>query len=90
MGVQTFFMRFSLIVQALIFAIVHILTGFNPAVEQQTSLALIGIRLQAAVIPAIVVLIGLIVFLKYYNLTPEKTAMMVCNFANNTDSGQTI
>jgi GPH family glycoside/pentoside/hexuronide:cation symporter len=75
MGVQTFFMRFSLIVQALIFAIVHILTGFNPAVEQQTSLALIGIRLQAAVIPAIVVLIGLIVFLKYYNLTPEKTAI---------------
>ena len=75
MGVQTFFMRFSLIVQALIFGIVHILTGFDPNVEKQTSLALIGIRLQAAVIPAIVVLIGLLVFLKYYDLTPEKTAI---------------
>jgi GPH family glycoside/pentoside/hexuronide:cation symporter len=74
MGVQTFFMRFSLIAQALIFAIVHVLSGFNPALEKQTALALIGMRLQAAVIPAIVVLIGLIVFLHFYDLTPERTA----------------
>jgi GPH family glycoside/pentoside/hexuronide:cation symporter len=74
MGVQTFFMRFSLIIQAIVFAIIHVLTGFNPSVERQTALALIGIRLQATIIPAIVVLIGLIVFLKYYDLTPDRTA----------------
>ena len=75
MGVQTFFMRFSLIAQALIFAIVHVLTGFNPMRGTQTDLALIGIRLQSAIVPAIVVILGLLVFLKYYDLTPEKTAI---------------
>ena len=75
MGVQTFFMRFSLIAQALIFAIVHVLTGFNPMRGTQTDLALIGIRLQSAIIPAFVVILGFLIFLKYYDLTPEKTAI---------------
>jgi Na+/melibiose symporter-like transporter len=76
MGVQTFWMRFSLIAQALIFAIVHELTGFNPDVIQQTDLALFGFRLQASIIPAIIIFIGLLVFLKYYDLKPEKTKVM--------------
>ncbi len=75
MGVQTFFMRFSLIAQALIFAIVHVLTGFDPLRETQSDAALFGIRLQSAIIPAIIVLFGLFVFLKFYDLTPEKTAI---------------
>ncbi|TFG27784.1 MAG: MFS transporter [Promethearchaeota archaeon] len=75
MGVQTFFMRFSLIVQAIIFAVVHVLTGFDALNERQSDLALFGIRLQAAIIPAAFVLFGLFVFLKYYDLTPEKTAI---------------
>ena len=75
MGVQTFFMRFSLIAQAIIFAVIHVLTGFDPSVEKQSNLALFGIRLQAAIIPAAVVLFGLFIFLKYYDLTPEKTAI---------------
>lgn len=73
MGVQTFWMRFSLIAQALIFAIVHELTGFKPEVIQQTDLALFGFRLQASIIPAIIIFVGLIVFWKFYTLTPEKT-----------------
>jgi Na+/melibiose symporter-like transporter len=75
MGVQTFFMRFSLIAQALIFAVIHVLTGFAPLNQKQSDLALFGIRLQAAIIPAAVVLFGLFIFLKYYDLTPEKTAI---------------
>ena len=75
MGVQTFFMRFSLIAQALIFAVVHVVTGFDPIRGTQTDLALIGIRLQSAIIPAFVVILGFLIFLKYYDLTPEKTAI---------------
>ena len=64
-----------LILIAIIFAVVHVLTGFDPLNERQSDLALFGIRLQAAIIPAAIVLFGLFVFLKYYNLTPEKTAI---------------
>ncbi|MHA1844715.1 MAG: MFS transporter [Promethearchaeota archaeon] len=73
MGVQTFFLRLSLIVQSVIFAVVHELTGFNPSLEEQTSLALFGLRMQASIIPAVILFLGLIVFWKYYTLTPETT-----------------
>ncbi len=75
MGVQTFFQRFSLIIQAVIFAVIHETTGFDPALEQQSPLALIGLRLQASLIPAIILLVGLIVFIKFYDLKPDKTIM---------------
>jgi len=75
MGVQTFFLRFSIIVQAIIFALIHVLTGFDPFLETQSDLTLLGIRLQSAIIPAIFVLFGLFVFLKYNDLTPDKTAI---------------
>ncbi len=73
MGVYTFFMRFALIAQGYIFAIVHQLTGFNPDAEHQTELAKFGILLHTAFIPMILCLIGLIVFVLVYNLTPERT-----------------
>ncbi|MHA1803685.1 MAG: MFS transporter [Promethearchaeota archaeon] len=73
MGANTFFQRFSIITQAIIFALAHVLTGFDPNIESQTPLALFGIRMQAAIIPAIFLFIGIIVFAKYYDLTAEKT-----------------
>lgn len=73
MGVQTFFLRLSLIIQAIIFALVHEMTGFDSKLSEQSPLALFGIRLQASIIPSIILFIGLIIFWKYYDLTPEKT-----------------
>ncbi len=73
MGVQTFFMRFSLIAQAVIFAFVHQFTGFDAQLSEQTPLALLGIRLQASLIPAIILFVGLLVFWKFYTLTPDRT-----------------
>jgi GPH family glycoside/pentoside/hexuronide:cation symporter len=81
MGVYTFFNRLALIAQGLIFAIVHELTQFDPTVNpldpvnptHQTALALFGIRIHTAFIPMVLCLLGLIVFYKVYNLTPEKT-----------------
>ncbi len=73
MGVYAFFVRFGLIGQILIFAIVHELTGFNADVLIQTELALFGIRAHLALIPMILTLIGLVIFIFVYDLTPERT-----------------
>ncbi len=73
MGVYTFFLRLSLIVQGWIFAIVHWLTGFDANVTTQTELAKLGIRMHTALIPMILTLIGFVIFAFVYDLRPEKT-----------------
>ena len=72
MGVRTFFGRIALIIQAVTFALVHILTGFEPGAKTQSATALIGLRLQVAVIPIILMLIGVFLFWRLYDLSPEK------------------
>ncbi len=82
-GYQAFFIRLSGVAGAIIFAIVHTLTGFvegsrtreelmarSPSFE----LALLGIRIHTALIPAILVLICTLIFWKFYDLTPDKVA----------------
>ncbi len=82
-GINAFFIRLSGTFQALIFVIVHLLTGFPAGVTSyedllETSptpeLALWGIRVHAALIPAILVLITIFIFWKYYDITPELVA----------------
>jgi GPH family glycoside/pentoside/hexuronide:cation symporter len=72
-GIKIFLSRLSGIVVALSIAIVHIATGFNPRATEQTPLALIGIRIHIGVIPVISLLIGGIIFWKFYDLTPERS-----------------
>jgi GPH family glycoside/pentoside/hexuronide:cation symporter len=83
-GYQTFFVRLSLVVQAVVFAIVHTLTGFVEGSIDQADLfaksptpelALLGIRMHAALIPAILVLVCTLIFWKFYDLTPDKVAI---------------
>jgi GPH family glycoside/pentoside/hexuronide:cation symporter len=80
-GFQTFILRFAGAFQAIIFSIVHILTTFPEGVNSledfllesdNPALALFGIRIHGAIIPAIVILITIFVFWKMYNLSPEK------------------
>lgn len=82
-GYQTFFVRFGQVVQAVSFAIVHIMTGFVEGAQTRSELfdrsptpelALIGIRIHTALIPAILVLICTLIFWKFYDLTPDKIA----------------
>jgi GPH family glycoside/pentoside/hexuronide:cation symporter len=86
-GFQTFFIRFSEGLKAAVILIVHILTGFDEGNATFTDLAasfgsnieglkiaLFGIRIHAALIPAILVLVCLILFWIYYPLTPKKVA----------------
>jgi GPH family glycoside/pentoside/hexuronide:cation symporter len=72
MGVRTFFGRIAIIVQVGTFALIHILMGFEPGSPTQSETAVLGLRFQVALIPMILMLIGIFLFWKLYDLTPEK------------------
>ena len=72
MGVRTFFGRIAIMLQAIIFALIHIFTGFTPGSATQSPTAIFGLRLQMGLIPAIIMIIGILVFWKMYDITPEK------------------
>lgn len=82
-GYQTFFIRFGEAFKVIIIAIVHIIVGFpegvatyqelvNEVGAENVFLPLLGIRFHAALIPAIIVLITIFIFWKWYDLTPDK------------------
>ena len=72
-GIRTFFFRFALIFQAVIFTVVHIATGYNPDPQaKQTPLAMWGIRIHMGLIPSILALLAFIIMKKWYDLEGEK------------------
>jgi len=73
-GFQQFFGRIGIMLQALIFAFAHGITGFAEGQETQTPLAIWGIHIHLALAPMILFFIGCLIFWKYYNLTPNKVA----------------
>jgi len=76
-GIQTFFSRMAMIVQAVCFAIVHILTGFveGGGPGDQPESALLGIRIHFALLPMIFIFMAGFILWKFYKLTPEKVAI---------------
>lgn len=72
MGVRTFFGRIAIIIQAITFALIHILTGFEPGSATQSATAVFGLRLQVSVVPMILMIIGILLFWRLYDITPEK------------------
>jgi GPH family glycoside/pentoside/hexuronide:cation symporter len=71
-GIQQFFGRLGIIIQALSFAVAHSLTGFVEGAETQSESALWGIHIHLAVVPMIGILFGAFVFWKWYDLKPDK------------------
>jgi len=72
-GIRTFFFRGSIIFQAIVFTIIHILTGYNPDPHAtQTPLAIWGLRIQMGLIPALLNLVAFIIMFKWYDLEGEK------------------
>ncbi len=73
-GVKTFISRAALVIQAVSFSTIHLLTGFDqsPDATSQTPLANLGIQIHFALIPAISIFAGAFVFWRYYKLTPDK------------------
>jgi GPH family glycoside/pentoside/hexuronide:cation symporter len=73
-GINTFFSRLAIIGQALSFAIVHTLTGFAEGSDTQSAQAIVGIRIHFALVPFFALLIGVLIFWKFYTITPEKVS----------------
>ena len=71
-GLRQFFVNLARVIQALTLAFVHELTGFVEGAETQSPLAQWGIQLHFGVIPGILLAIGVLIFWKYYDITPEK------------------
>jgi len=72
-GFQQFFGRIGIIIQALTFALIHELTGFDKTLGlNQPERAIWGIHFHQALIPTIFILIGAIIFWAWYKLTPDK------------------
>ena len=75
-GFYVFINRLSIVFQAIIFAIVHDLTGFVEGAETQSESAIWGIRLTMAVIPVFFLLVSTLIFWKLYDITPEKSRII--------------
>ncbi len=83
-GFQAFFIRLGNSSIVWTIAIVHTLTGFPEGVSSLDALkaanpsgwelAVFGIRIHAAIVPAIIVLISIFIFWRWYDLTPDKVA----------------
>ncbi len=58
--------------QAMTFTIVHALTGFVEGAASQSELAVWGIRIHLAVVPMVFMIVGILIFWRFYDLTPEK------------------
>jgi GPH family glycoside/pentoside/hexuronide:cation symporter len=69
LGFRAFFGRLAYAVQAAAFAVVHGLTGF--AANPRSPEAIVGIRLHQAGIPAVLLLVGFVVFKALNTITPE-------------------
>jgi len=72
-GFNAFIYRFSIVIQAIIFGVVHELTGFDEGAVTQSDLAIVGIHISMALIPGIFMLFGTAIFWIYYDLTPKKS-----------------
>jgi len=72
LGIRGFFVNFSVVAQAAIFAFIHKVTGFVENTESQTILAQWGIRFTLALAPLICTIIVFIIFWKFYDLLPDK------------------
>ncbi len=83
-GFQSFIVRFGEAFKALVIALAHVATGFvegAPTLAAQQAAnpegwqaVLVGIRIHTALVPALLVLGSTLLFIRSYNLTPEKAA----------------
>lgn len=71
-GFRTFVGRFSIVIQALTFGIIHYTTFFDPTATSQTVLAQWGINIGMFAVPAIFYFLGFILMWKVYDLKPQK------------------
>ncbi len=73
-GFRTFVGRLSIVIQAITFGVIHAAFGFVAGSDVQTPLAILGLRIQFAVVPMIFYVIGFIAMWRFNDLRPAKVA----------------
>ncbi len=74
-GIYTFVAKAGNFIQVIVIVLLHTLTNFNPTPGAvQTPLAILGIRFHLALAPLILMSIEAFIFIKWWDLIPEKTA----------------
>jgi GPH family glycoside/pentoside/hexuronide:cation symporter len=73
-GFRTFIGRFSIVIQAITFGIIHPLTSFNAEASIQPVQAQWGINIGMFAVPALFYLIGFLFMWKVYDLRPKKVS----------------
>jgi len=71
-GIQAFFGRLALALQAITFTLVHMFTGFEEGAVTQDPLAVWGIQLHFSLIPMAFMAVAMLIFWRWYDLTPDK------------------
>ena len=71
-GFRTFIGRFSIVIQAATFGIIHGLTQFDPTLDSQFEPAILGIRIHTALVPALFYFLGFLAMWRIYDLKPKK------------------
>jgi GPH family glycoside/pentoside/hexuronide:cation symporter len=80
-GLTTFILRLTATIDELLIAVVHTLTGFKPGYDTYEGMAgtgtdmnlvIWGIRILQGIIPMAILLIGILIFWKYYPLTQDR------------------
>jgi GPH family glycoside/pentoside/hexuronide:cation symporter len=76
-GVRNFFFRIAYLVVGIIIPLIHILTLYDPGATTQNPLAVWGIAIHGAAIPAVLFITMGLIFRKYYTLEgAEKQALV--------------
>jgi GPH family glycoside/pentoside/hexuronide:cation symporter len=77
-GIENFFERSSIILQAIIIGTIHIITLYNATPNAiQTPAAIMGIRVHMGLIPAILAVVGFLIVLKWYDIEGKKKEDLV-------------
>jgi len=71
-GFRTFIGRFSIVIQAATFGIIHGITNFDPTLDSQLGPAILGIRIHTALVPALFYFLGFLMMWRIYDLKPKK------------------
>lgn len=71
-GIRTIFGRLPFVIQAVVFSLVHHVTGFNE--DPYAPLAQFGIRVHMVLVPLIFYLVGFVVMWRVHDLTPARVA----------------
>ncbi|TFF95513.1 MAG: hypothetical protein EU544_02565 [Promethearchaeota archaeon] len=72
-GIFTFVSRLGITIRVVVFWVVQLFSGYDPDPNvSNTSLELLGLRLQMSLVPMIIMLIGLAFFWRLYQLNQEQ------------------